>query len=139
MRLLYRDTNATDLRGSTIADYLVNIEAFFEVVDGREVIYSEPYFPVVELARELAHWLPLGESRAPDFHLSSLSFEDPGAVMILRGESGWRVGSMFTPEVKSAPIPWDRLAVCIGDFISDARRDVLGLGISPDFLDLVES
>lgn len=139
MRMLYRDINANDLRGSTVADYLVDIEAFFEVVDGREVIYSEPYFPVAELARELARWMPLGESRAPDFHFSSLSFEDPGAVMIIRGEAGWTVGSMFTPEVKSAPVPWDGLTACIADFISDVRRDVLGLGISPDFLDPVES
>ncbi|MFE9649904.1 hypothetical protein ACFYO0_38500 [Streptomyces sp. NPDC006365] len=133
--MLYRDFNANDLRGSTVADYLVNIEAFFEVVDGREVIYSEPCFPVAELARELARWLQLGESRAPDFHFSSLSFEDPGAVVILRGESGWTVGSMFTPEVKTAPIPWDGLVTCKGDFISDVWRDVQGLGISPDFLD----
>lgn len=29
MRVLYRGINAIDLRGSTVADYLVNIEAFF--------------------------------------------------------------------------------------------------------------
>lgn len=139
MRLVYRDINANDLRGATVADYLVNIEALFEVVDGRKVIYSEPYFPVAELARELARWLPLGESPAPDFYFTSLSFEDPGAVMILRGEAGWTVGTMFTPEVKSSPLPWDGLATCIGGFISDVRRDVLGLGISPDFLDPAES
>lgn len=139
MRMLYRDFNANDLSGSTIVDYLVNIEAFFEVVDGREVIYSEPYFPVAELARELVCWLPLGESRAPDFRFSSLSFEDPGAVMMLRRESGWTVGSMFTPEVKSSPISWSGLTACAGDFISDVRRDVLGLGISPGSLNLVQN
>ncbi|MEU3901295.1 hypothetical protein [Streptomyces sp. NPDC045251] len=133
--MLYREINASDLRGSTVADYLVNIEATFEVVDGREVIYSEPFFPVAELARELARWVSLGEVRAPDFFFSSLSFEESGAVRILRSQSGWTVGSMFTPEAKTAPVSWNGLAACIDEFIATVRRDVIELGFSPDLID----
>ncbi|MFD8540665.1 DUF7878 domain-containing protein [Streptomyces rubrogriseus] len=135
MKILYDAINANDLRGSTIADYLVNIEASIEVVDGRGVIYEEPYFPVAELARELARWVSLGEKQAPNFLFASLSFEEPGAVQILDSGSGWTVGSMFTPELKSSPVSWGEVAACIDTFVSNVRRDVLALGISPDFID----
>ncbi|MFJ1841403.1 MULTISPECIES: hypothetical protein [unclassified Streptomyces] len=135
MRILYDAINASDLRGSTIADYLVNIEASIEVVDGCDVIYKEPYFPVAELARDLARWVSLGERKAPDFLFASLSFEEPGAIRILGSGSGWTVGSIFTPEVKSSPVSWENLTACINEFVTDIRRDVLELGISPDFID----
>ncbi|MDX3853337.1 hypothetical protein [Streptomyces sp. AK02-01A] len=135
MKILYGAINANDLRGATIADYLVNIEASIKVVDGRGVIYEEPYFPVAELARELARWVSLGEKQAPDFLFASLSFEEPGAVQILGSGSGWTVGSMFTPELKSSPVSWGEVAACIDAFVTDVRRDVLELGISPDFID----
>ncbi|WP_121716568.1 hypothetical protein [Streptomyces sp. E5N91] len=135
MKILYDAINANDLRGSTITDHLVNIEASIEVVDGRGVIYEEPYFPVAELARELARWVSLGEKQAPNFLFASLSFEEPGAVQILDSGSGWTVGSMFTPELKSSPVSWGEVAACIDAFVSNVRRDVLELGISPDFID----
>ncbi|MBG0831664.1 hypothetical protein HS041_28445 [Planomonospora sp. ID67723] len=135
MRMLYREINASDLRGATVADVLVNVEAFFEIVDGSEVIYSESCFPVAELARELARWVSTGEPQAPDFSFSSLSFEDPGAVRIIRGQSGWAVSSIFTPELQSDPISWGELAACIDKFIASVRRDVIKLGIVPDFID----
>lgn len=135
MRILYDAISASDLRGATIADYLVNIEASIEVVDGRDVIYEEPYFPVAELARELSRWVSLGEKQAPNFLFASLSFEAPGAVRILGSESGWTVGSMFTPDVKSSTVSWDEIAACINEFVTDVRQDVLELGISPDFID----
>jgi hypothetical protein len=135
MRMLYREIGASDLRGSTIADYLVNIEAFFEVVDGREVIYSEMDFPVDELARELTRWVQIGEMRAPDFSFSSLSFEEPGAITVARGQSGWRVGSIFTPDMESAPVSWSELTACIGEFVESVRKDVLALGINPGFME----
>ncbi|MFF7153637.1 hypothetical protein [Streptomyces sp. NPDC008139] len=136
MRILYDAINSSDLKGSTIADYLVNIEASIKVVDGCDVIYEEPYFPVAELARDLARWVSLGERRAPDFLFASLSFDELGAVRILGSGSGWTVGSMFTPEVKSSPVSWDELAACINEFVTDVRQDVLELGISPDFIGL---
>lgn len=134
MRMLYRDINARDLQGVTLADFLVNIEADFEVADDSEVIYSELSFPVAELARELARWISEGEPQASDFEFSSLSFENPGAVRILRRSSGWVVGSVFTPEVESSPIPWGELVTCISEFIVDVQQDLADLGINPEFV-----
>ncbi|MEW2029579.1 hypothetical protein AB0901_03500 [Streptomyces roseifaciens] len=128
--------SACDLQGETLSDFLVNLEADFEVIDGSEVIYSEPSFPVVELARELARWIPQGEAQASDFWFSSLSFEDAGAVRILRREAGWTVGSVFMPETQSTPISWGELLVCIEEFLASVRRDVTELGLSLDLVGL---
>ena len=54
MLLAYENLSAADLRGSTLADYLIAIEADFRMLDGETVIYEEPYFPVIELARALS-------------------------------------------------------------------------------------
>ncbi|MFG3316953.1 hypothetical protein ACGF3J_02780 [Streptomyces sp. NPDC048171] len=134
MRMLYQGVNARDLRGSTVADYLVNIEAHFEVVDEGEVIYSELDFPVAELARELTLWISVGESDASDFSFSSISFEEPGAVVISRSPDGWEVGSMFTPTVKSEPIDWPTLSVSVEEFVARVQRDIAGMGIDPSFI-----
>jgi hypothetical protein len=90
---------------------------------------------VAELARELGRWVALGEEQAPDFLFESLSFEEPGAVRILGSGSGWTVGSIFTPDVNSSPISWDEIVACVNEFVTSVRRDVLELGISPDFID----
>ncbi|MQS09755.1 DUF7878 domain-containing protein [Streptomyces alkaliphilus] len=134
MRLEYREVNADDLVGSTVADYLVNIEAFFEVLDGGDTIYAEPCFPVTELARELFRWVSLEEEPTSDFYFSSLSFGEVGALTMSRELDGWVVSSIFTPEVKSSPRSWSELHSRIGEFIENVYRDVLRLGVSPDLI-----
>lgn len=44
MRLNYQNFNVDDLRGSTLADYLVNVEADFEIDKGSDVIYLNRHF-----------------------------------------------------------------------------------------------
>ncbi|BAJ27802.1 MULTISPECIES: hypothetical protein [Kitasatospora] len=134
MRIDYHGINAADLRGSTIADYLVNIEADFELSDEAGVIYSEFAFPIAELARELARWIAQGEDVATDFSFSSLSFPEPGSVTITRSGSGWTAGSMFADDRTPAPVPWAVLARGIEGFVEDVRKDVAALGIDPSFI-----
>ncbi|MCO6006447.1 hypothetical protein NE236_15790 [Actinoallomurus purpureus] len=134
MKMLYQDLNERDLKGRTLADLLVHIEADFQIIDGSEVIYSERSFPVAELARELAFWLSNNGDRKPDFHFSSLSFECPGAVKFIQTSIGWMAESMFVTGVQSSPIPWSELVVCIDEFIAAVRRDVSKLGIDPGFI-----
>ncbi|GAA2289057.1 hypothetical protein GCM10010145_69200 [Streptomyces ruber] len=134
MRMKYRNFNADDLQGTTLADYLVNVEADFEIVDGGEVVYSELAFPVAELARELAHWVTPSEEGAEDFHFVSLSFEDPGAVKFVRGAEGWIVGSALTPDRESSPCSWRQLTAIIEEFVGNVRRDMEEIGIDPIFV-----
>ncbi|GAA1593693.1 hypothetical protein GCM10009789_54670 [Kribbella sancticallisti] len=130
MLLTYTNLNADDLRGSTVADYLISIEADFAILDDDLTVYEEPYFPVVELARSLHIWAVRGETH--DFVFESLSFEEPGAVTIVRRESGWVFGSMFAPKVTSSVIEWRDVQECVAAFEAKIRKDLARLSIDPD-------
>jgi hypothetical protein len=97
---------------------------------------SELSFPVVELARELAAWMARegAEKVVADFSFSSMSFDVDGAVEITRFPSGWLIGSVFTPEVRSAPMPWGDLVDALHQFVARVRSDVHRLGFDPDDL-----
>lgn len=53
MKLGYSSISFDDLRGDTVADYVIAVEADFEVSDEGRVIYAEPSFPFVELVTAL--------------------------------------------------------------------------------------
>ncbi|WP_049797282.1 hypothetical protein [Kribbella flavida] len=130
--MVHHDVSARDLQGQTLADYLVNIEADFEIIDGRQEVYSEPSFPVAELARELARWAAPGGSPPSPFQFSSLSFENPGAVTITPSSSGWVISSAFTPDRQSSPVSWAEVAACIHEFVDSVKVAVAQLGIDPE-------
>ncbi|OEV10576.1 hypothetical protein [Streptomyces nanshensis] len=134
MRWNYMNFSVADLRGDTLADYLVNVEADFEIVEAGNEVYAEPAFPVAELARELSRWISVSEREPTDFCFASLSFEDPGAVRILRGAEGWLVGSALTPGELSSPQQWQELTEGIIEFIGHVRRDLEQVGIDTAFV-----
>lgn len=123
----YENLSAEGLRGSTLAHYLVDIEADFRLWDGSSVIYEEPYFPVIELARALHVWM--ASATSDDFVFDSMSFEEPGAVVIVRDSAGWTFGSRLTPEVTSAPVSWQDIQEGIKEFVAKVRVDLTSLGI----------
>lgn len=124
------DIDDRDLRGSTLADYLIAIDADFEIREGDRIIYAEPRFPVVELARSLASWMTDGER--DDFAFESLSFEESGVVTITRTRVGWRLSSIFTPEVVSSDIYNSELDACIQEFIDRAATYLTERGHDAD-------
>jgi hypothetical protein len=105
---LVSDIDDRDLRGSTLADYLIAIDADLEIREDGRIIYAEPTFPVVELARSLASWIAIGERE--NFVFESLSFEESGVVTIARARDGWCLSSVFTPDVVSSEIDDSELA-----------------------------
>jgi hypothetical protein len=72
VEMTYENLSADDLRGSTLADYLIAIDADFQLLDGVDVVYEEPYFPVVELAQAMAPWVEAGDRDVDDFVFESL-------------------------------------------------------------------
>jgi hypothetical protein len=136
VEIRYSEIDLSDLRVNTLADFLVNMEADIEVLDQDRIIYREPSFPVVELARELASWMAREDSEKDpeDFSFSSMSFDVDGAIEITRFPSGWVIGSVFTPEVRSAPMSWRDLADALNQFVARVRSDVHRLGFDPDHL-----
>jgi hypothetical protein len=132
MELIFQNLNAADLRGNTLADLLVNVEADLDVRDHGRVIYSERAFPVAELARELSRWRNSAPTPLEDFCFESLSFDEPGAVLVSREDpSGWTVGSLFSGR-RTSPVSWAELAAEIDCFVENVRNGIQSLGIDPD-------
>lgn len=126
MNIDYSQFDVGELRGETLADYLIHIETYLVIRDGRRAIYEEPYFPVVELARQLAAWLE--EPSRGDFVFDSLSFEEPGAVIVSQTPGGWTFGSRLTPEVTSPEYPWSVVESCGREFVHRVRSELLARG-----------
>jgi hypothetical protein len=132
IKFLYEDLNSDDLRGYTVADLLVNVEADFQIVHLGRIIYSELAFPVAGLAREFAIWLNGARERGFDF--ASLSFDESGAVAIHRVGDGWSVGSIFEPDKEISPLPWSEVRLAIDEFINRVRSDAEVLGLDNSFI-----
>lgn len=130
MRIEYTDLDFTDLRGETLADHLISVEASLFIRDGLEVVYEEPCFPVVELARSMSAWLEAQPDA--DFVFESLSFESPGAVTLIRSSNGWVIGSRLTPHLRSSSRGWLTVERCVTDFIASVRTDLLKKRLDAD-------
>ena len=127
MLLTYSNLNADELQGATLTDYLVSVEADFQVFDGPRVVYEEPRFPVLELARSLQQWIARRDDH--DFVFESLSFEEIGVVTITHEDGGWVLQSSFTPSVRTTALAWVKMASAVRLFVSKVRADVRSLGI----------
>jgi hypothetical protein len=113
MDLVYDQLSSEDLHGTTQADYLISLDANFRIEDGETVVYEEPSFPVVELARALLTWL--NDPERGDFEFSSMSFEEVGSVTVRRTPSGWMFGSVFARGTSSASADWPGVQRCALD------------------------
>ncbi len=131
MRIEYSNIDFSDLRGNLLADYLIAIDADLKIVDDDErLIYEEPYFPIVELARSLTTWLI--ERNENDFRFDSLSAEERGTVTILSEGLGWFIFSSFDPGTRSSPHDWVQVQMCVKDYIGRVRIDLTHQGLDPD-------
>ncbi|MEU3553949.1 DUF7878 domain-containing protein [Streptomyces fragilis] len=113
---------------------LVDIEADLVIRDGSQVVLAEGYFPVAELARELALWLRRPDGERGDFAFDSMSYPDVGEVRIAASPEGWRVGSVSTPDTWTSPVAWDVLVAEVGRFVAAVRDDVKAMGVRPGLI-----
>ncbi|MCO7237730.1 hypothetical protein [Aeromicrobium sp. CnD17-E] len=129
MQLTYDRLCADELRGTTQADYLIALDAHLQVVENDAVIFDEPAFPVVELARSLLSWLPRAESE--DFEFDSMSYEERGTVFIRRATAGWTFGSVLEPDATSTPVELAHVVRCCRRFVDRVATDLSARGIDP--------
>lgn len=130
LEITYDFLDDKDVRGTLQAHYLVGIEAYISVIDAGVVVYEEPYFPVVELARSLFIWLEDPDSE--DFIFDSMSFGELGVITIRQEPDGWTIGSVFTPEITTAPVERAEIERCCRAFISKVENGLLLLGLNPE-------
>ncbi len=134
----YTNFTTRDLRGSSLGELLVNIEADLTISDGDRIVYSEPLLPVAELAMELAAWIRQQKDDREDFSFDSISLEESGSVRIRASQGKWVIGSVFEPDAWTRPIGDEALAAEIGRFFAGVRADVAAAGIDPRFMDAPE-
>lgn len=130
MEMTYDHLNSNELRGSTQTDYLVALDAHFRLVDDDVIVYDEPGFPVVELARSLLLWI-----RNPDlgdFNFDSMSYEEVGSLAIRRSDSGWTFSSVFAPEAVTGSVDRAEVDRCCRSFVARVESDLRHLGLDPD-------
>ncbi|MHA7132604.1 DUF7878 domain-containing protein [Oerskovia turbata] len=127
---MFYDLLSTDeLRGTTQADYLIVLDACLLLRVGGVVVFEEPGFPVVELARSLRAWL--ADSTECDFEFQSMSCEETGAIRIWRTEAGWVFGSVFVAGALTAPTDRSGVEGCCRRFVAKVELDLEELGIDP--------
>lgn len=127
--IIYDALDASELNGTTQADYLVSLEATLSIWDGETRVYEEAAFPVAELAPSLRRWLV--DPERGDFEFESMSFEEVGSVAIRRCTCGWVVNSVFAPTSASSPYEWDEVRQAVSNFISRIKDDLTTLGVDP--------
>lgn len=128
--MTYERLKMDELRGTSQADYLVSLDADFQIRQGDAVLYQEPYVPVVELARSLLIWLD--DVRRGDFQFESMSFDEVGSVTIRRTPLGWVFDSVFSAGGSSTPVGWAEVDRCSRERVARVEGDLLALGLRPD-------
>ncbi|MCF1599589.1 DUF7878 domain-containing protein [Streptomyces muensis] len=112
---------------------LLDIEAELSIWEQERMVWSQGAFPVAELAYHLALWLQSPATGHEDFELDSMQAED-GLIRIVNTDGGWRVGSIFTPDLWTAPVTWDVLVEAVKQFDRSVRAGVASRGIDPSFI-----
>ncbi len=76
-------------------DPLVRVVAAFRITSGEATLYSEPDFPVVEFAAQLASWVDrVRAGNVSDFHYTTIESDEGDWIWFHRVEpDDWRVGA----------------------------------------------
>ncbi|WP_259370992.1 MULTISPECIES: hypothetical protein [Streptomyces] len=113
-----------------LAALLLDIEAELSVWEQGRKAWSEEAFPVAELAYHLALWLQSPTAGHEDFELDSMQAEER-LIRIVSSDGGWRMGSIFTPDLWTSPVAWDVLVAEIKQFDRSVREGVTAMGVDP--------
>jgi hypothetical protein len=101
IELRFNDLRSTVERPRSDPDVLLGITADLSILVDEELIFSEPDFPLVELACQLGKWVHSPGAGRGDFQLDSMESDVRGIVKIEAAGDGWRIGSEY--EGRSGP------------------------------------
>lgn len=118
-----------------LAVLLVDIDAELSIWQHGRQVWVEPHFQVAELAYALQSWAHAPDAGWHDFEFVSMSDED-GVIRIRHTDDGWYVGSSYTPDFRTDPVPWETVHRAVEEFVRDVRTGVAALGADPSFLRL---
>jgi hypothetical protein len=78
---------------------LLRVVAELKIFASGTGVYTEPEFPVVELAQQLRTWL--SELDPDDFEYTTLEAEEAPFIWFRSGADGWSVGAAFQQQKDS--------------------------------------
>jgi hypothetical protein len=111
----------------------VRIGATFSIRDEQGSIFTEPHFPVVELAAQLHRWLMFVLPQERDFEFNSLSTPDPGWVWIRWTGTGWKLGSNLQERTAKGELNNIEVRALVENFVlrlTASAKQTLGADIS---------
>lgn len=129
MHFKYDDFNVDPMRGHSISEYLVAIDATLWVIHEEKTILYDVAFPIAELANSLNSWLQ--DKERHDFEFTSMSYEEIGTLRIQATGGQWVVSSIFTPQVQTPPLDLREVERACRTFISAVSTDLEEHGIDP--------
>lgn len=104
------------------ADVFIGVTADLSILTDSGPIYSEPDFPVVELAVELNAWVE--DMDGSNFELHSMETPEPGWVWIRQSGNGWRVGSIHQEHDDPVDHDLEEVRSAIHRFLSHLEFDL---------------
>lgn len=110
---------------------LLGVIGDFAIKTGHTVIYSEPDFPVVELAQQLRKWLS-NECPPGSFEYTTLEAEDSPFIWFRPGPGGWIVGASAL-QGATGDYPLEALQAGARAFVEAVKtraRDEVGLDVT---------
>ncbi|WP_052666259.1 hypothetical protein [Nitriliruptor alkaliphilus] len=122
--LRFSDLRSECLAPDHPADVFIGVTADLELVTDAGLIYSEPEFPVVELAAEIRGWLEGGATTGQDFEFDSMETPEPGWIWIRRVEGGWRVGSVHQHKADPEARDFEEVRTAIRAFLAGLAHEL---------------
>jgi hypothetical protein len=101
---------------------LLRISADFRITIGGRVWFSEPDFPVVELAVAAQGWLQSGG----DFEFATMEAAETPFLWIRGTAEGCELGAVWQAFVADAPLPCDSLRAEFARFVTAVDQRVRG-------------
>jgi len=115
-------------RPSTEDELLLRLVASFSIECDGQPIYSEPEFPVVELASALHAWLQTPERARGDFRFESMDAAERDLVWIRGGADGWHAGSVRQTRSLAKAIALGEIEFAVRRYIRDVTAQARELG-----------
>lgn len=103
-------------------DLLLGVCADLALQTEGRLLYSEPDFPVTELAVQLNAWAAGGPESGEDFEFSSMESDESGLVWFRRSGAGYRVGSLYQEFPAMAVHAPAAVRSTIERFVTDLRN-----------------
>lgn len=105
---------------------LLHINGDFTVYIGDRLLYSEPYFTLIEFAVSASRWSSTAHSTGRDLVFESQESDTSGLVWLKRSGDGWTVGSAYQRHQEHTLFDLSEIITAIEDYVSRLHHRIQG-------------